>query len=93
MEAAKNLRSLIPEGKEDDQFKKDLEEAKIVTKKDIRPMVAGNIRLSEEKCKELGIKIFEDVEGFDAEKLKRACINQIDRLNLGLRTEERTIIP
>ena len=93
IESTKNLRSLIPESWEDDQFKKDLGEAEIKQKTDIRPIVAGNVRISEEICKELGIPTFREETTYDFEKLRRACINLFDRRGLTARrmfTEKMT---
>jgi len=93
IEATKNLRSLIPSSWEDDDFKKDLEDAEIKQKKDLRPLVAGNIKMSEKACQELGLPIFEEVVTFDFEKLRRACINLFDRRGLTARrtfTEKMT---
>lgn len=80
--ATKNLRDLLPATWEDDDYKKDLKDAMIIEKKDVRPIVAGQIRISEEVCKELGLPIYEEIETYNYEKLKRACINLIDRRGL-----------
>lgn len=79
VDAIKNFRDLIPISWEDDKFKKDLEDAKLTEKRDIRPLVAGNIKLNEDICKKLGIKTEEEIDTFDYEKLRRACTNLLDR--------------
>jgi hypothetical protein len=87
IQASKNLRAMIPSGWEDDQFKEDIEKAKVIERIDIRPMVAGNMRLSEAKCKELGVSMYREEETFDYEKLRQTCINLLDRLHLLSRRE------
>lgn len=81
VEATKNLRSLIAAIFEDEEFKKELEEAKVKKKKDKRPEFCG-VRVSEEYCKEIGIEPYEEVTYFDYEKLKRACMNFFARSGL-----------
>ena len=93
IEATENLHGLIPTSWEDEQFKQDVKKAGITTKTDKRPIVAGNIRMSEEICKELGIPTFKEEITYDYKKLYRACINLIDRRGLTARrifTEKMT---
>ena len=93
VEATKNLRGLIPSSWEDEEFKKDVKEAKVKSREDIRPLVAGNIRLSVQMCEKLGIPTVKEEETFDDEKLQRACINLLDRRGLTARrsfTEKMT---
>jgi hypothetical protein len=86
IEATENLLGLLPKSWEDEQFKKDLEEATIKNKIDVRPNFCG-IRPSIEYCEEYGIPTFKEEIIFDYKKLYRACINLMDRRGLTARRE------
>jgi len=81
IEATENFLSLIPASWEDDQFKRDLEEATIVKKVDVRQRFCG-VPPSKEYCEENGITIFEEEKSYNYKKLFRACINLVDRRGL-----------
>jgi len=70
---------LIPNTWKDKKFEKEIKEAIIKQKKDRRPRVAGNIRMSKEVCKELGIPAFVEKETFDYYKMFQACMNLLER--------------
>lgn len=82
IEATKNLRSLIPEAYEDEEFKEDLKNAEIEDKIDIRPQFFAGIKVSYETCRKLGIPTEKKVKTYDYEKLRRACINFFARTGL-----------
>lgn len=88
-ETIRGLVRLIPESWHDNQFKKDVEDATKTEKIDMRPLVAGRIRVSEQVCKELGIVAFKEVESFNHYEVFQACINLLDRRGL---TSRRTFI-
>lgn len=78
-EAIEGFVHLIPNPWKDEAWQKDFEEAVITRKKDLRPIVAGNIRMSEETCKELGIEAFKEEKVFDYYKMFQACIDLLNR--------------
>ena len=87
------LHNLIPTSWRDDQFNKEIKESKCVKKTDIRPIVAGRTRMSEETCKELGIPTFEEKENIDHFKTLHACINLLERLGVLMRRTPKAWIP
>jgi len=92
IEATENLLGLIAESWEDEKFKKDLEEATITNKIDIRPEFCG-VKPSIEYCEAHGISTLKEEKIFDYKKLYRACINLLDRRGLTARrkfTEKMT---
>jgi len=78
-EAIEGFVHLIPEAWKDEKFKEALDEAKVKQKIDKRPLVAGNIRMSEATCLQLGFQPFEEKEVVDYYKMFQACINLLDR--------------
>lgn len=81
-ESVNGLVELVPDAWKDDQFRKDLENAKTIQRIDKRPLVAGNIRITEETCKELGIIPFEEKKVVDYYKVFQACIDLLCRRDL-----------
>ena len=81
IEATENFLGLIPASWEDKDFKKDLEDATITRKIDVRPEFCG-VRPNLEYCEENGIPTFKEEKSYDFRKLFRACINLIDRRGL-----------
>ena len=92
-EAINGLVELVPDSWKGEEWKKETKEAKIKRKIDIRPIVAGNIRMSEEVCKELGIPAFREEEGWDSNKLFHCVINLLDRRGLISRKTKYEDIP
>lgn len=91
-EAIEGLADLIPVAWEDDQFKDDLKKAIVIERRDVRPIVAGNVRAGEEICKKLGLPIFEETETFDSHKKLHAVVNLLNRRGLYSREEKTEII-
>lgn len=81
-ETIEGFVQLIPESWKDTKFKEDIDKAKIIEQIDLRPLVAGNIRMSKEVCEDLGIAAFKEEETFDYYKIFYACINLLDRRGL-----------
>jgi hypothetical protein len=81
-ESIEGFVHLIPQSWKDKQFEDDLESAKTKQKIDKRPIVAGNLRISEETCKSLGIEPFEEKEVVDYYKVFQACIDLLNRRDL-----------
>lgn len=78
-EAVNGFVELIPDSWKDEDWKSDLEKAKVIEKKDVRPVVAGTIRMSKEVCSRLGIPVFNEEETYDSYKLFHSCVNLLDR--------------
>lgn len=78
-EAIESFVHLIPEDWKDQKFEDEIKKAKTVKKTDVRPVVAGGIRMSEETCKELEIPDYKEEEVFDYYKMFQACINLLNR--------------
>ncbi|MHA1829050.1 MAG: hypothetical protein ACTSX6_10445 [Candidatus Heimdallarchaeaceae archaeon] len=78
LESIEGLIHLIPEEWKDDEFRKDLENARIATVKDNRPRWCG-FPLDEEICKLRGIEPFTKEERRDPYKLLQAVINLLHR--------------
>lgn len=66
----------------DPDFFEEMQAAKYTKKFDIRPVVAGAVRLSENKCRKLGIKTHRDVVTFDYRRVYQACVNLLNRMNM-----------
>jgi len=89
-EAIEGFVHLIPKNWKDDQWKEEIEAAKIKKKIDVRPEFCG-VKPSLEYCKENGVPIFKEKETFDYYKMFQACINLLDRkkmLSRVMRIEE-----
>lgn len=81
-EAINGLVELIPDSWKDNKWKDELKQAEVIENKDLRPVVAGNVRMNEEVCKELGIPAFKEEKTCDPNKLFHACMNLLDRRGL-----------
>jgi len=90
-EAIEGFVHLIPESWKDGKFKEDMKKARVKRKKDVRPIVTGSIRMSEQACRKLGIPAFKEKESLDYYKMFQACMDLLDRkkmLSKILRIEE-----
>lgn len=82
-EAIKGLVNMIPEPwtKNDEEWEKDVSEAKKKIKVDIRPSFAG-IKMKAEICKAKGIPMSKQVEVVDYFKMLHAVFNKLNRLGM-----------
>lgn len=81
-ESIKGFIHLIPEAWKDDQFRKDLEDAKSMRQVDKRPMVRAGVRLDEATCKVLGIPAIVEEEAVDYYRVFQACIDLLCRRDM-----------
>lgn len=81
-EAIEGFVHLIPETWKDDKFSQDYENAVTDKQKDMRPIVAGQIRMSEEACRKLGIKPYVTEKTVDYYQVFQACMNLLNRRKL-----------
>lgn len=79
------LYNLIPASWYDDSFKKDIADCYVTEKKDVRPVVAGDIRMSEDVCKKLGITAYREEKRTNHFKMLSACICLLERLGVLMR--------
>lgn len=87
------FHNLFPTSLHDEQFTEDSKKWKITEQRDIRPVVAGNLRGSEEMCKKLGIPAFENFERTDHYVMLNSCINLMQRLDMLMRNTPKAWIP
>lgn len=66
----------------DPDFFEEMKAAQYIKKVDIRPIVAGNIRLDENICRSLGIKTHKEVTTFNYRRVYQACVNLLNRMNM-----------
>jgi len=87
-EAIQGLVNMIPKPwiEQDEEWKKDVEEAKKVVTVDIRPSFAM-VKMNKDLCKAKGIEITKDVEVIDYFKLLHAVFNKLNRLGMISRRE------
>lgn len=78
-ETVEGFEHLIPDNWKDDQFRKEIDEARTTTRVDVRPIVTGSVRMSEETSKQLGIPAFVVEESVDYYKTFQAIINLLER--------------
>lgn len=78
-ESIQGFVHLIPNSWKDKKWEEDLKDAQLTTTKDMRPIVAGTIRMSKETCEELGIEPYKTEETFDYYKMFQACVDLLDR--------------
>lgn len=74
--------SIIPSEWKDDKFKEDLDKSFVEKKIDVRPRVAGNIRMSKEACKEIDIPAFKTEKTVDYYLRFQACVDLLNRRGL-----------
>ena len=79
------LYNLIPASWYDAAFKKDIQDCYVTEKKDVRPIVAGDVRMLEEVCKELGIPAYKEEKRTDHYKMLSACVCLLERLGVLMR--------
>lgn len=77
-ESIKGFVHMIPSSWKDEQFRKDMKEAEITVKVDIRPESCG-IKASEEFCKLHGIEQYKEELSRDYYKVFQACIDLLNR--------------
>lgn len=81
-EVIKGFVDIMPANWRDKDFKEDLKKAVTKMHTDIRPLVAGNIRLDVKICEKLGIPTTRTEETFNYRAIMQACINLLDRRKL-----------
>jgi len=83
-ETIEGFEHMIPASWKDDQFNKDIEDAEITRKIDVRPEFCG-VKPSLECCKENGLTAFKDEVILDYYAMFQACIDLLDRRGLTAR--------
>ena len=78
-EAIAGLVEMVPNSWKDSEWEKEIKEAEVEEQVDVAPIVAGNIRMNEATCKELGIPKWKIVKTNDSNKLFHSCIDLLDR--------------
>lgn len=80
-EIIRGMLDSIPKLWHDEKFQKELKEAIIKEKVDMRPSFCG-IKPTIEICKKLGVKSFVETEVYDYNKLFHAIINLLQRMHM-----------
>ena len=81
-EAINGLVEMIPEVWKDEEWFKEITEAETITQVDVRPLVTGSTRMSEQACQELGIPAFIEEKSVDSNKMFHCVIDLLQRRGL-----------